>query len=235
MNIKQLKYVLVLAREQNFSRAAEILNISQPSLSQYIKKIEMQMGAELFVRANGYVRLTDAGRVVVETSRKILDLEHRMENDLQDISEYRTGSLIVGTAPYRSAGLMPAAVRAFRETYPGIQVIVREGTTAELLEAAERGEFDLCLTTMPVDERVFACEPDHDRGADPGRTGRHGFREAADSCRGARRGAEVSGCRCRDDRWSGLRDADGVTGHAAESSVRLREVRDASARQSVGC
>ncbi len=159
MNTKQLKYVLVLAREQNFSRAAEILNISQPSLSQYIKKIEMQMGAELFVRANGYVRLTDAGRVVVETSRKILDLEHRMENDLQDISEYRTGSLIVGTAPYRSAGLMPAAVRAFREAYPGIQVIVREGTTAELLEAAERGEFDLCLTTMPVDERVFACEP----------------------------------------------------------------------------
>ena len=62
MNTKQLKYVLVLAREGTFSRAAEALEISQPSLSQYIKKIESQLGMQLFDRTNGDVRLTDAGR-----------------------------------------------------------------------------------------------------------------------------------------------------------------------------
>lgn len=63
MNHKQFNYVLTLAKEGSFSKAADVLNISQPSLSQYIKKIEQQIGLELFDRANGEIRLTDAGRV----------------------------------------------------------------------------------------------------------------------------------------------------------------------------
>ena len=76
MNTKQLKYGLVLARDGSFSRAANTLNITQPSLSQYIRKIEKELGTELFDRANGDVRLTDAGRVYLEAGRQILDLEH---------------------------------------------------------------------------------------------------------------------------------------------------------------
>ncbi len=86
MNTKQLKYVLTLVREGTFSRAAEVLNITQPSLSQYIKKIEKEIGLELFDRANGDIRLTDAGRVYVEAGRKILDLEHQMENSFTDLA-----------------------------------------------------------------------------------------------------------------------------------------------------
>ncbi|MBR2824113.1 MAG: LysR family transcriptional regulator [Clostridia bacterium] len=158
MNTKQLQYVLTLSREGSFSRAADCLNISQPSLSQYIKKIENSIGAELFDRANGDVRLTDAGRVYVEAGRKILDLEHQMEVQFSDLSAHRKGSLIVGAAPYRAASMMPIIAQAFRKLYPGMHLVIREGTTAELSEGMEHGEYDLCLTLLPIDDKLFCYE-----------------------------------------------------------------------------
>lgn len=158
MNTKQLEYVLTLSREGTFSRAADVLNITQPSLSQYIKKIEKEVGLPLFDRTNGDVRLTDAGRVYVETGRRILDLEHQMENEFTDLAVYKTGSLIIGAAPYRAASMMPAVVSAFHNLHPGIKLIIREGTTAELVEGMKHGEYDLALTLLPIDEREFSCE-----------------------------------------------------------------------------
>lgn len=158
MNTKQFQYVLTLAREGSFSRAADVLNITQPSLSQYIKKIEREVGLELFDRTNGDVRITDAGRVYIETARQILDLEHQMETRLSDIAGNRSGSLIIGAAPYRAASMMPAIASVFQNLHPGMHLIVREGTTAELMEGMEHGEYDLALTLLPVDGRVFNWE-----------------------------------------------------------------------------
>ena len=158
MNPKQLRYVLLLAQEGSFSRAAELLNISQPSLSQYIKKIEKQLGLELFDRANGEVRLTDAGRAYIETGRKILELEHQLDVQLEDLSDHKTGSLIVGAAPYRAAGMLPEIAMRFRQIHPGMHLVVREGTTAELAEGMQHGEYDLCLTMLPLDKKLFTYE-----------------------------------------------------------------------------
>lgn len=158
MNTKQLQYVLTLAREGSFSKAADTLNITQPSLSQYIKKIEREAGINLFDRTNGDVRITDAGRVYIETARQILDLEHQMENSISDIVGNRSGSLIIGAAPYRAASMMPAIARQFQSIHSGMHLIVREGTTAELLEGMEHGEYDLALTLLPIDGRVFSWE-----------------------------------------------------------------------------
>ena len=155
MNSKQLKYVLALAREGNFSRAADALGITQPSLSQYIKKIEKEIGLELFDRANGDIRLTDAGRIYIDAGRKILDLEHQMENSFTDLAENKTGSMIIGAAPYRAAGMLPAIARAFQQIHPGMHLVVREGTTAELTEGMEHGEYDLALTLLPIDGQKF--------------------------------------------------------------------------------
>ena len=158
MNMKQLKYVLTLAEEGSFGRAADVLGISQPSLSQYIKKIETEIGAVLFDRSGGDVRLTDAGRIYADTGRQMLALEQRMNTELLDIAENKTGTFTVGTSPFRSAVMMPEAVRRFRMLYPGITVIVEEMTSAELLDKTEHGRFDLCVTMLPVDERKFGAE-----------------------------------------------------------------------------
>lgn len=158
MNTKQLHYVLTLAREGSFSKAADVLNISQPSLSQYIKKIEASIGLDLFDRTNGDVRLTDAGYAYVDAGRKILDLEHQMEVQFSDLSSNKTGSLIIGAAPYRAASMLPIIAQSFKEHYPGMHLVIREGTTAELSEGMEHGEYDLCLTLLPIDDKLFAYE-----------------------------------------------------------------------------
>lgn len=158
MNMKQFRYVLVLAKEGSFSRAADALGITQPSLSQYIKKIEQEIGATLFDRVKGDVRITDAGRVYIEAGKTILDVEHRMGLQLLDISSGKAGSLIIGTTPYRAVGLMPSVAKVFQNRYPGMHLVVREGTTAELTEGLERLRYDLCLTLLPVDGNLFNYE-----------------------------------------------------------------------------
>lgn len=158
MNMKQIKYVLVLAEAGSFSAASEQLGISQPSLSQYIKKIESQVGVTLFERTNGYVRLTDAGSVYVGHGRKILELEHQMETEFSDIAKYKLGSVIVGTSPYRSANMMPEVAKVFQQKYPGMHLVVKEMVSSDLLLQMEKGLFDLCLTMLPIDERGFTYE-----------------------------------------------------------------------------
>ena len=155
LNMKQLRYVAVLAQYNNFTRAAEELGISQPSLSQYVKKIEKQIGTDLFIRAGQDVRLSDAGRTYLQIGQKILTLESEMTNRLVDITNDQAGTLTIGIAPYRCTSLMPRAVKMFREFYPGIKVILSEQITSELKESAERGKLDLCVSTLPIDEGKF--------------------------------------------------------------------------------
>lgn len=158
MNTKQLEYVLVLSREGSFSKAADALNITQPSLSQYIKKIEKEIGLPLFERTNGEVRLTDAGRVYIESGKKVLDLEQQMNAKLHDISEHKLGTLRIGTSPFRSASMMPKVAKYFQTLYPGMHLIIDEMETHELIDGCEHGDFDFCLTMLPVDERIFSYE-----------------------------------------------------------------------------
>ena len=188
MKTKQLQYVLTLAREGSFSKAANVLNITQPSLSQYIKKIEASVGIDLFDRTNGNVRLTDAGYAYVDLGRKILDLEHQMEVQFSDLSSNRAGSLIVGAAPYRAASMMPLVAQEFQKLYPGMHLVVREGTTSELSEGMEHGEYDLCLTLLPIDDKIFTYEKITEEEsvlAVPGLCAFIGFRNAKSKIRGS--------------------------------------------------
>jgi DNA-binding transcriptional LysR family regulator len=158
MNMKQLKYIQVLASVGSFSKASELLNIKQPSLSQYIKKIEQDVGAELFDRAGGNVTLTDAGRTYIQVGRQILELEHQLESQLCDIADYKAGTITVGLSAHRSVALMPRIVKQFKELYPGIVLHIEERKRYEILDAAEHGEFDLCLTTLPINSQLFSYE-----------------------------------------------------------------------------
>ena len=110
MNMKQFRYVLVLSTEGSVSAAAAALGISQPSLSQYLKKIESEVNATLFDRSGSVLRLTDAGRVYIDAGKRILDIEHQMQGRIADINDYKSGTLTVGIAPYRAVYLMPRVV-----------------------------------------------------------------------------------------------------------------------------
>ncbi len=158
MNTKQLEYVIVLEQTGSFSKAADELGISQPSLSQYIKKIEKEIGLDLFDRSGGSLRLTDAGRVYIDSGRKILDIEHQMNGRFLDISSDKIGTISIGLSAHRSVALMPEIVSDFRKKYPGIILKLDERPRREILDAAEHGEFDICISTLPVNESIFDYE-----------------------------------------------------------------------------
>jgi DNA-binding transcriptional LysR family regulator len=81
-----------------------------------------------------------------------------MNVQLSDLAEHKSGSLIVGTSPYRSAGMMPQIVKQFRKKYPQMHIVVEEHVNSELIDGLSKGEFDLCLMVMPVDTCVFDYE-----------------------------------------------------------------------------
>lgn len=155
VNLRQFRYMLVLAEKKSFSDAAAELNISQPSLSQYVKRLEEELGVQLFSRTNGNIRLTDSGRVYLETGKKIIDAERQMQRQLSDLNHFEKGSVIIGIAPTRCQYLMPEIVKRFKKVYPGMHLIIEQRFIDNLIEDAEHGAFDLCVATLPVDKTKF--------------------------------------------------------------------------------
>lgn len=155
MNTKQFQYVIVLARAGSFSKAAIELNISQPSLSQYVKKIEQEVGAPLFVRAGGIIRLTDTGRAFVDAGEKILRAERALDQKITEIKEDKSGTLVIGVNHSRTASAIASVIAKFKQEYPDICVIVDERVLGDVLEGAERGEFDFAIAPTPIDEKIF--------------------------------------------------------------------------------
>ena len=155
MNTKQFQYVIVLARAGSFSKAAIELNISQPSLSQYVKKIEQEVGAPLFIRAGGNIRLTDVGRAFVDAGEKILSAEKDLENKISALKNYSTGTLSVGISHSRTTSKFPSVIKKFKERFPGVCVVINERTLGDVFECAERGDIDFAIVPAPYDKNVF--------------------------------------------------------------------------------
>lgn len=145
MNTKQFEYAIVLSHEGSFSRAADKLGISQPSLSQYIKKLEGDLGVELFFRNGQKVSPTEAGKVFLSGAAKICKLEMDMKTEIDELNGGFKGSIKVGISPFRCAGMMPKVLLEFSKKYPDIKVILYEKTVAELIDNMSREEYDICV------------------------------------------------------------------------------------------
>ncbi len=159
MNTRQLKYVLAVAEEKNFSKAAKKLFIAQPSLSQYIQKLEEELGVELFDRTTSPIRLTYAGDIYVKSAAKILDFEKQLSQQMHDVVNSQKGRLIIGVSPYRSTYLVPESLGIFHKKFPEIEIVLVEKINAELEYLVLKGEVDIAFTALPVKKEEFDYEP----------------------------------------------------------------------------
>ncbi|MEZ0363853.1 transcriptional regulator CynR [Mycobacterium sp. pUA109] len=134
MELRHIRYLLAVADHGNFTRAAQALHISQPTLSQQVKQLERAMGVELLDRSGRTVRLTEAGAAYAQHARlalRDLDAAERAVHDVQDLSR---GHLRVAMTPTFTAYLIGPLVHRFRAAYPGITLAIRE-TTQDSIEA----------------------------------------------------------------------------------------------------
>ncbi|MFJ5800310.1 LysR family transcriptional regulator [Streptomyces decoyicus] len=150
MQLQQLRYFTAVADTRHFTRAAEREHVAQPSLSQQIRSLERELGAELFHRARGHITLTDAGETLLPLARRILADAETARREVQEVARLRRGRLRLGAPPSLCASLVPDVLRAFHTTYPGVELIVTEDGSQDLVRALADGALDLALIITPL-------------------------------------------------------------------------------------
>lgn len=158
MELHQLRYVVAVARTGNFSRAASQCHVSQPSLSQQIQKLEDELGERLFDRLKTRARLTPAGQALHERAVRILAEVEAARRDAIESHALDRGQITVGVLPTIAPYLLPPVLTRFSHTFPGVEVIVQEDTTARLVEWLVGCELDLAITSLPIPDRRIQTE-----------------------------------------------------------------------------
>jgi LysR family hydrogen peroxide-inducible transcriptional activator len=159
MDIPELRYFVAVAEAGNFTRAAERCHVSQPSLSQQIKKLEGRLGQALFQRLVRRTVLTDAGRLLLERAKTILFEVDDAERTLTHDGNLRGGRLSVGAIPTIAPYLLPAVVRELRRRRQDLELRLHEDVTDNLLSLTAAGELDLSLAALPIDREQMHVEP----------------------------------------------------------------------------
>ncbi|WP_431676966.1 LysR family transcriptional regulator [Kitasatospora sp. KL5] len=149
MQLQQLRYFTAVAELGNFTRAAERLHVAQPSLSQQIKALERELGAELLHRTRGATTPTDAGEALLPLARRILADTDSARLAVQETVQLRRGRVRLGAPPSLCVSLLPDVLGAFRGRFPGVDLQISEGGSGDLVAALDAGELDLALIVSP--------------------------------------------------------------------------------------
>jgi DNA-binding transcriptional LysR family regulator len=152
MELRQLRYFVAVAEELHFRRAAARLHISQPPLSQQIRQLEEELGAQLLIRNRRRVELTPAGEAFLHDARAILSELDGAVSTARRIASGQAGRLRINFVGSALLSIIPAAVQAFRRDRPGVEVEMRERATAEQLRALRAGTIDLGFVRPPVED-----------------------------------------------------------------------------------
>lgn len=160
MELRHLRYFIAVAEELHFGRAAEMLGISQPPLSQQIQALEIELGARLFERTNRRVELSEAGRLFLDEARLVLaqvdkaaDVARRAQ--LGEIGELKIG--FTASAPFTSS--IPQAIFAFRQAFPSVHLSLQEMSSKEVAERLEEQSMHVgIMRPLPLPDSLIAVE-----------------------------------------------------------------------------
>lgn len=152
------KYVYEVYKERSFTKAAQNLYISQPSLSARIKKIEEIIGEPLFDRSTTPLQLKEVGKVYIEAAEEITQIEQRVENYINDLAGLKTGNLAVGASTLFAAYVVPSLITQFNQKFPDVHIQLIEGNTAELEEMLGSNALDFVIDNYHYDSILYNKE-----------------------------------------------------------------------------
>ena len=162
MTLTELRYVVAVARERHFGRAAESCHVSQPTLSVAIRKLEDELGVVLFERSPSEVTVTPAGERVVAQAQRVLEEAARVKEIAAAGRDPLAGPLRLGAIYTIGPYLLPRLVPILRRAAPAMQLHIRENFTHALAEALRRGEVDVVIVALPFDEPGCEQRPVYD-------------------------------------------------------------------------
>ena len=148
MDIRILKYFLTVAREESITRAAEVLHITQPTLSRQLTQLEEEVGSKLFIRG---IVLTGEGMLLCRRAREIADLMDKTEMELAASQQLVEGRVSIGSGELAAVGRLAGLIDSFREKYPMVTYDLFTATADQVKERMESGLIDIGLLLEPVD------------------------------------------------------------------------------------
>jgi LysR family transcriptional activator of glutamate synthase operon len=174
MELRQLRYAVAVADHLHFTRAAEALHVAQPALSQQIRRLEAELGLELFARTSRSVALTEAGEAVVARGRRILAEADAIAEDIDALKGALRGRVVVGSIQSLGPFDLPGLLADFHAEHPGVDVVLREDATQRMVAMLGADELDLAVATIDesppdglesqglyTEDLVLVVAPDH--------------------------------------------------------------------------
>lgn len=165
MDLRLLEYFLETARAQSINRAAEVIHISQPTLSRQLAQLEDTLGVKLFIRGNKGIRLTSEGVLLRRRAQEILDLVGRTEDELRSQDLELEGEVVIGCGELASFEWLARQMGAFRALHPGVHFRILTANADESQDGMDRGLIDIGLLMEPINTSKYAYirlpEPEH--------------------------------------------------------------------------
>ena len=155
MDIRDITYFLKIAEHENISKAAAELHISQPPLSRQLKRLEDELGVELFSRDNGRLRLTEAGYFFKQHAQEVVSLLETTKNQLSENYNGKKGKIRIGTIETLSAEKLPKWIAEFHEIYPGITYQIMNKNSDEIIYMVDKGLLDMGIVREPINSQYY--------------------------------------------------------------------------------
>ncbi|HRP25625.1 MAG TPA: hydrogen peroxide-inducible genes activator [Thauera sp.] len=162
MTLTDLRYLVALAHERHFGRAAEKCHVSQPTLSVAVKKVEEELGIQLFERSASEVKITETGRRIVAQAEKVLMEASQIQEIAAAGKDPLAGPLRLGVIYTIGPYLLPRLIPRVHRLAPKMPLIIQENFTARLAEALKRGELDVIIISLPFEEAGIVAQPVYD-------------------------------------------------------------------------
>jgi len=162
MTLTELRYIVAVARERHFGKAAQACFVSQPTLSVGIKKIEEELGVSIFERGSGEISLTPVGEQIVAQAARTLDEADAIKNIARESGDPLGYPLKVGAIYTIGPYLLPRILPEMKTLAPNMQLIIQESYTASLREQLKQGRIDVAILSLPFEEPGMAIQPIYD-------------------------------------------------------------------------
>lgn len=159
MDLRALRYFSEVIKLGGFTRAAQALCVTQPTISKMVRLLEDELGVPLLVRGRRSTRPTEAGRLVDRYAQQILHLLNGLRTDIDGLKGLVNGELRLGVPPVDGSGLLIQQLKRYHERYPGVGLTIREYLSEQLVESVLSGEMDLGVTAGPLDDGIFESLP----------------------------------------------------------------------------